>query len=214
VSNAAAASQVPSWTIWVPVVAALGASLLTGLATWGIGQWQQAKRDKGEAQQARSAAYRELLIYSVDFIRRAQALGHMVRLRSGFAEGVAVTLRQRKPVEMFDLFEWVDKSMQPLTAAWSQIWLVGSQAAIDAADSLMNSCADFMEAATASDPGRGYLAKLVKGEAPSAEQTAAFHAALKCVSRERVAFARLVRKDLGRIPVTFTLEREPLRDEP
>ena len=33
-------------TIWAPVVAAIGASLLTGLFTWGASWWVERRRDR------------------------------------------------------------------------------------------------------------------------------------------------------------------------
>jgi len=74
--------------VWAPVVAALGASLLTMLGTWGLYQLQRRHTNRAAEQQGRFAAYLEVLSRSFTFALRSSALGDAMRFRSGFGEAL------------------------------------------------------------------------------------------------------------------------------
>jgi hypothetical protein len=130
-----------------------------------------------------------------------------MHLRSGLKEGLDVTFHHRKPVDPMELYDWMDKDLGPLHEAWSEVWGVGSQEAIVAADRLVSACGEFTSSAASLNPEGGWLAKLIKGEVWSEEQKKAYDAALKELARARVDFAKVMRVELGNPLVEFSLER-------
>jgi hypothetical protein len=193
---------------WPPaVVAAFVASGVTFLGTV-VRDSRQRKRDtKSAATKSRSAAYGDLLARSMSLAHRAQTIRSMLPLRSGLEEGVSVVLRLRKPLDAFDLHDWLDKDMAPLTDAWSQVWTVGSQKGVDAADELMNACADLVAAATQHDESRERGRTTVRGIVWTPAEIEAYDETLKVFAEQRVAFARLMRQEMGAPTVEFALER-------
>jgi hypothetical protein len=79
------------------VVAALGASFLTGLASLGVVAFQEWRRRKASDRDALLAAVTEMLSRSLAVSLRAEAMGLTMKVRSGLGEGVEVALRQRRP---------------------------------------------------------------------------------------------------------------------
>jgi predicted negative regulator of RcsB-dependent stress response len=59
-------------TIWAPVVAALGASILTGIFGFGGILWQQHRASQAAAAQEKSAAYHQLIARSLSFSARVR----------------------------------------------------------------------------------------------------------------------------------------------
>jgi hypothetical protein len=90
---------------WAPVVAALGASFLTILGSVGLFQWQHWRDNRASAKTAKLAAYGELYARTFTYAQRAEAIGLVKRIRSGITEGIDVTLRHRKPVDVFELYD-------------------------------------------------------------------------------------------------------------
>ncbi len=112
--------QVSIDPVWAPVIAALGASLLTILGTVGIERLRQRRAGRDAQRREKDAAYQEVLSRSLAFANRSRALGDMMRIRSGIAEGLGVTLGQRRPADAFEIYEWMDKDFGPLLSAWSR----------------------------------------------------------------------------------------------
>lgn len=54
-------------------------------------------------------------------MRRVGTLGLAKRFRSGITEGLAVSLGQRKPLDVFQLHEWLEADFRPLTDAYSRV---------------------------------------------------------------------------------------------
>ncbi|WP_147437484.1 hypothetical protein [Micromonospora musae] len=193
--------------IWAPVVAAIGASLLTGLATFGVLWVQRRWSARDAAQQERIAAYQDLLARTMTLALRADTVRQTMRFRSGLAEGLSITLRQRRPLDSFELHDWLSEDWRPVSDAWSQVHVVGSQQAIDVADRLLDACGDLLAAATAFDQSRNSFMRVVRGEAPSDEQAEPYQAALRRMAGERVALARLARDEAGNEKVVFAFDR-------
>ena len=194
-------------TIWAPVIAALGASFLTGAFTWGVGWWQERRRDRAATMQERAAAYHEFTSRSLSFTARANALRNAMQSRSGLKEGVDVTFRLRRPADALELHDWLAKDFEPINNAWSRIQLLGTAAAIDAATQLLDACADVLGVATSPGRAHGKIASTVIGLAWTESQQEELEAANKRVAEEREAFIKIARKELGAEEVILSLQR-------
>lgn len=194
-------------TIWAPVVAALGASFLTGTFGFGGIWWQQHRSGRAAATQEKSAAYHQLISRSLSFGVRASTLRNIMQSRSGLMEGVDVTFRLRRPFDHMELHDWLVKDYEPINDAWSKIQIIGTSEAIDVATQLLDACADLIGIATTPGNAHGKIASTVKGIAWTAEQQESLQAAIKHVVETREAFIRVARKELGKEAVALPLER-------
>ncbi len=197
---------------WAAVIAAFGASALTGLASLGVMWWQQHLRQKSAAQAAIDAAVTEMLSRSMAVSLRADAVGQMIKIRSGLMEGVDIVLtRVRKPLDMFEFYDWMAQDMAPMNAAWSAIWAHGDQELVMRANALLAACTELLSASTAGMPAETLLAKAkrtVAGERWTPEMLEEMHKALTTLAaaREQLAqYARTVR----RLPAARLFGPEP-----
>jgi hypothetical protein len=193
-------------TIWAPVVAALGASFLTGGFGFGGIWWQQHRLGRAAAAQEK-AAYHQLISHSLSFAARASTLRNVMQTRSGLKEGVDVTFRLRRPFDPMELHDWLVKDFEPINDAWSKIQMIGTAASIDTATQLLDACADLIAIATTPGTAHGKVASTMKGIAFTAEQQEALQAATKHVTETREAFIKVTRKELGKEAVVLPLER-------
>jgi hypothetical protein len=194
-------------TIWAPVIAALGASLLTGFFGFG-GIWSQQHRlSKAAETQEKSLVYHQLISRSLSFAIRAATLRNVMKTRSGPKEGVDVTFGYRKPSDPLELHDWLSKDFDPINDAWYKIQIIGTAESVDSATELLDACGDFIGIATTSGAGRGKVATAVKGIAWTTEQEDALQAAIKRVTGCRESFIKIARKELGKDVVVLPLER-------
>lgn len=113
-------------------------------------------------------------------------------------------------MESFSLtgyIDWVDRAFLPLCDAWSRVWAVGSQDAIDAANLLIEAANDLVRTSMSPDQDRGWLRNVIRGETWTEEQRLGLRQALRRVIKERVAFAAVMRAETGREMVTLLPER-------
>ena len=90
--------------IWAPVIAAVGASALTGLVAFGI-DWRGARRERHEGRRIeRRDAYAKLLSITALISHTAGALHMTMELRSGLQEGVDIGTGKRQPLDPLDLY--------------------------------------------------------------------------------------------------------------
>jgi len=94
-------------TAELTVIAALGASALTGLASLGIVAFQEWRRGKASNQDALRAATGELLARSLAITLRAETIASTVRQRSRIAERLYVVIHTRKPIDLLELHYWI-----------------------------------------------------------------------------------------------------------
>lgn len=172
-------------SIWAPVAAALGASLLTGGFGFGTILWQQRKRDQGDAAAQKSEAYHQLISHSLSFTIRAQALRNTMRSRSGLNERIDLALRLRRPIDPMELHDWFAQGHEPMNQAWSRIEVIGSPDAVDAATQLLDACADYVRMATELGTARGRVATYLKGLQWTREQEDALEATARRVVEHR-----------------------------
>lgn len=195
-------------TIWAPVAAALGASLLTGgLGIGGI--WlQQHRRDRSVAMQEKATAYHQFISRSLSFSIRAHAFRNVLQARSSLQEGADVdaALRLRAPIDIMELHDWLAKDFEPINDAWSKIQIVGTPEAIDASTQLLDASADLVDIAITPGAAQGEAASTINGTAWTQGQQDKLQDASSRVIKEREAFIRLVREELGKEAVTLPVE--------
>ena len=184
-------------SIWAPVVAALGSSLLTGITGFGVIWWQQRKRDAASARSAKGEAYHQMIAHSLSFTIRARTLRDAMRTRSGLGEGLDVVLRIRAPLDPLALHDWFAEGFEPMNQAWSKIEVVGSPAAVRTATKLIDACADIVSTATQSGVARSKFATVVLGLEWTDEQEQALERASRSVLNHRRDFIRIARAELG-----------------
>jgi ribosomal protein L5 len=98
-------------TAEVAIVAALGASLFTGLASLGVVSLQEWLRNRAADRDVLVNAVTAMLSRSMAVMMRAQAIHQQMQLRSGLKEGLDVTLRLRKPADVLEF-----------TTGWQTTW--------------------------------------------------------------------------------------------
>lgn len=130
------------------VVAALGASFLTGLAALGVTAFREWLGGRAADRDALDAAVTEMLSRSMGISLRANTMAHTMRLRSGLGEGIDVLTHHRKPLDPLEFHDWLAQDQAPLNASWSVIWARGNQETIRRANALLAACTDLTGAGT------------------------------------------------------------------
>jgi hypothetical protein len=179
------------------VVAALGASALTGAFGFGAIWWQERKRIRTADLDEKGAAYRGLIARSFSFATRAQVLRTLMQTRSGLKEGLDVAMRIRRPLDPMELHDWIAQDFAALNDAWSAVEIVGSADAVRHSNILLDCCADLLTEATQIGEARGQIATGLKGVAWTTEQEQALIEARDKVFKARRAFIRVARMELG-----------------
>jgi len=132
-------------SLWIPVVAALGASLFTGAASLGVA-WMQARwRAAQERSQRLAAACSDVLSASMLVANRIRVLNGTIQVRSGLTEGMDVALHHRRPVDPMELYDWLAQDQTALHKAVSEVWLRGGPAVSTIASDIELQCAKLLE---------------------------------------------------------------------
>ncbi|WP_433448939.1 hypothetical protein ACQPXS_10045 [Streptomyces sp. CA-142005] len=188
----------------VALTAALGASFLTAMGSWGVVWFQERLRGKASDRDALHAAVLELLTRSLAVATRAQAMGETMRLRSGLSEGLDVAVRLRKPVDPLELHDWVAQDLQPLHAALSQLWTRCDQEGVRLANDVVGKCMDLVGTSTASRPARNGWQRVVAwavGERWTSEMREEHQRAMEALALARKRFTDYAREALGQAVV-------------
>jgi hypothetical protein len=179
------------------VVAALGASLLTGGFSLGISELQALHRRRAHRRDEQRQAYTELLAYAGLLGQSANVLHLTMAIRSGLVEGLDVALGARRPLEPLELHAEMRKDFEPIFRAWSQIWTIGGQRPILAANAVLDAAAELLGAATMRGKARGNLWSALAGEKWSEEQLAPWEASERRLAEARRAFTLVARREIG-----------------
>ena len=189
------------------LIAALGASALTGFFGFGH-SWLQGRREAKTARwQSRRSAYSRLLAATAMVVHDADTLHLMMQSRSGIGEGVDVVLHYRRTIEVVDLHELVHPTMTALHGAWADVWTVGTPQAVHLANVAVDACTEAMRAATESGQGRSDLSTRLRGVKWTDQQLASWRAAQHALALARAKFANLAREELE-VEVTDLLLRQ------
>jgi hypothetical protein len=187
----------PIVSIWAPVVAALGASGLTGALGFGTLWWQQRHAELAASSAKRIAAYEQLIAHSLSFSIRASTLRTAMQMRSGIGEGIDVATRLRRPLDPFEFHDWFAQGFTPINDAWSAIQILGSPRAVEAATSVVDACADLVGVATEPGSARGKLGTTLRGQAWTPGQQELFERATTHLIQAREAFVAVARWESG-----------------
>ena len=183
------------------VVAALGGSALTGVASLAV-VWLRERMQRKTAERDKLVnAVNEMLYRSMALMLRAQTLELWKRQMSGLLTGVdIVLLRIRPPADARDIYDWMRVDLDPLHQAWSVIWALGSQQTVSLANTLLSACGDLLGSAT-DTPGAttraGKLWRRVAGEKIEAPSSSELKADIKAIAHAREALAQHARAILG-----------------
>lgn len=200
-------------TAWAPVVAAIGSSALTAAVAYGI-EWRRTRRDSASARTDRQqAAYSELLTRCALLVNSAGALRLTVTVRSGLKEGLDVVTGLRRPVDPLELNEYIRRDMEPLFAAMTEVWVVGSQRAIEAANDLVDQATTVVGAATDSSGTRPSLARFLSGVKWSDADNQVLADEIRKLASIRTAFAGIARSEAGVEPARFVTARGDLASD-
>ena len=121
-----------------------------------------------------------------------------MRTRSGFNERLDLALRLRRPLDPMDLHDWLAEGFEPINQAWSKIEIVGLAEAVGVVTDLVDACADVVGLATQLGEGRGRFGTYIRGLEWTPNQQEELDSAVKRVIKQRGAFVRLARKELGK----------------
>jgi hypothetical protein len=180
-------------SIWVPVIAALGASGLTGAAGFGALAWQQRRIDRSARSAAQTEAHRLLIEHSLTFTMLANTLRQTAEVRAGLGEGLEVALGIRRPLDPLVLYDRLAAAFGPVNTAWTTIKVSGALETVQLADHLVRACSDLLEAAGEVGTARGRVQTKLRGPRWTTEQRNALQTAIELVMTERQTFIAHVR---------------------
>jgi len=199
----------------VALIAALGASFLTGLASLGVVWVREWRRSKAQDRAALHAAVLELLSRSMGVAFRARTMGDAMKTRSGLGEGLDVTLRLRKPLDHMEFHDWLAEDIMPLQAALNRIWTRWDQEGIRLANDVVTKSMDLLGVSTALQPTRSggeRLRKWAVGERWTPEMLAAHDRAMKDLAHARKQLADYARRKLRLPDVDLFAQVQPAEE--
>jgi len=183
--------------LWVPVVAALGSSALTGLVAFGLEWWRSHVAGRAALSERRARAYTRLLARSGVIVHIAGGFHLAMQVRSGLAEGVNVMLGKQRPLDPLELMERMRADIEPLYEAWSEVWAVGSKEAIAEANDLVDKCGDVMSAATRPGEAVPRFMQVIAGEKWTPAQLDQWDKEVRALAEARRRLAVTTRRELG-----------------
>jgi hypothetical protein len=176
-------------SLWIPVIAALGASLLTGIAGFGSEAIRDGRKHQREAERRRRDAYVEFLIAANGQIAMVSTIRELRKMGTGLKPTVTID----DPLAFLQQF---NRESMVLFAAWTRVWLHGSQDAIIISNSFVDAVIPAAGAATAQGKARPMMLSRLLGEAWTKEQEKEFGDALRKLGLIRIEFAKAARKEL------------------
>jgi len=183
--------------IWAPVIAAIGASFLTGIVAFGL-DWRQARRSSRDALAARrQAAYGSMLAVSGLLGHTAGTLRITMEIRSGLKEGLDVVTRLRTPLEPVGVMELLRRDLEPLYRAWSELWVVGTREAVQVSNAILDRGIRVVGTATVPGETTNRLKRVVVGERWSQVEVDAFLREIQRLAVVRKRLAEVARRELG-----------------
>jgi hypothetical protein len=181
------------------VIAALGASLLTGVFSVGVVWFQQWKRERAASAAALEQALQEVLARSWSIAMRVGTMTSAAQLRTpAVDDNLRVLLRMRRPLDHFELHDWLAQDWAPMVDAMAVIWARGNQRAIQLANAVVNCCGEFQTIPPVPEPRglRALFGLFVEASAWPPEVLRQRETRLKELAEARKALANFVREHL------------------
>jgi len=199
----------PEVSLWVPVVAALGASLLTSLGAWGLEASRQRAAARSAASQARRSAYVTFVEAANGMLMLGPTLRALLQTQSGLAFTLAGLLRLRPPVDPFQLAWRMADDVRPLLDAQAGVLSCGTPRAAIASKDVATATADYLQAATAMTAGQcGWMG--VVPWRPTSHQEAELASRLERAGQAVQAFVIIMREDLGELALPIGAPEVPV----
>lgn len=183
-------------SLWVPVVAALGASLLTSLGAWVLEASRQRATARRSAVQVRRAAYVAFVEAANGMLMLGQTLRALLPVQSGFGVSLAELLRLRRPVDPYELAWRAADKIRPVLDAQAGVLSCGTPRAAIVSKEVVTKTADYLQAATATTSAQRRWMGVVPWK-PTREQDAELAARLERAGQAVQAFVTIMREDLG-----------------
>lgn len=183
--------------LWIPVIAALGSSALTGLVAFGLEWWRASRAEQSARTERRSRAYSLLLARSTVIAHLASDLHALMETRSGMREGINVTLRFQKALDPIAFHDRLRAEIQPLYEAWSEVWTVGSKEAIPEANDLVARCGTVVGAATRRGEANPLWLRGITGEKWTQQQLDQWQEELRGLAEARRRLGIIARREAG-----------------
>jgi len=176
---------------WAAVIGALVGSAVTGAVILARDAIEAQRRRKAEGRDASEA----ILVHSMAVVQVANALRLTMKLRSGLGDAVDVLLRQREPLDVFDLTDRISAAFQPLFAAQVAVWAKGSKEVIPLANELVDCCRVLVAVATEGGRAGTAVARYVAGERWTEEQERDYEMAFNSIGESRRNLATRLRQE-------------------
>lgn len=183
-------------SLWVPVVAALGASLLTTFGALALEAQRQRVGARAASDQRRRAAYAALIQAAHGTLTASQVLRSVLKVQSGLDDSISLLMRLRKPVNPFDLAWRLADELTPLLNAQAGVLSCGSPRAAFAAKDVVSSASEYLQAATVMTKKQRALIGVISWK-PTAEQDKVFGERLASVDVAIQSFITVMREELG-----------------
>jgi hypothetical protein len=133
-------------------------------------------------------------------VHTSHALHLSIEVRSGVGEGLDVATRLRKPIDPLELDARLREDVVPLYEAWSDVWTVGTQDAVTAANRAVELAGEVVALATPEGAARTRFGARFLGEKWTREQIDAWETAINRLGEARRALASVARREAG-LPV-------------
>lgn len=172
-------------------------------ATFGTVWVQERRRQAADAANARERAYLDLLTASLSTANRVRTLITTLKVRTGLTEGLSVVAGLRKPVDTFELHDWLDIDFRPLMDAWSRVWVSGTPRGVELGNKVIDASMQVISVLDMPAPAdtnlRGRVSRTLK-RVSTDHLIAEFETQLASLAVARRDMAHLVRSETGRPP--------------
>ena len=193
---------------WAVVVAALGAAILSTSGAFLLEAYRARRREKYAKATELKAACLQIISGSQRLIFKAAAMHVSMEVRSGLRESLDVLLHLRKPIDLFELNDYLMVEQGRILDAQAMIWLTGDEALMTSAGDVVAAVSKLIVASTALppdrvvDPSADPMAKLLTAiqnlkplkHAPESE--AKIRECARTLGRACVAFGQVMRMRL------------------
>lgn len=186
---------------WAAVIGAVVGSAVSGGVIF-LRDWIEARRRR--VAEGRDGA-EAVLAYSMAVVQYANALRMTMKLRSGMQDAIDVLLRQRKPLDVFDITDRADAAFQPLFAAQATAVAKGSKEAVPLVNAVVARCVALVDVATQGGRAGTAFSRYVLGERWTDEQERSYEEAAKDIGESRRKLATRLREEGGAEPLPDVL---------